>query len=119
MQNNAPLLVLNLPLLIQRLNKRNTGDQEKLSAIILLKRPEKQIVLAAFREGTTMKSYQSNDSMTFQVIQGQLIFQTRKKSMILRNGQFLQLYDKIKYSITTNEETVFLITYLNGELLPN
>ena len=84
--------------------------------MILLKSPDKQIVLTALHEGTEINSFQSNDSITFQIIEGKLKFQTRKESVTLNKGQLLTLHENIKYSLTTSEETVFLLTIANSTL---
>ncbi len=114
--NPTALLVLDLPLLIRKLNERNSANQVDLSTIILLKSFDKQIVLAAFREGATLRSFQSNDSTTFQIIQGRLMFHSSKESRMLENGQFLQINDNVKYSISSDKETVFLITFFKDNL---
>lgn len=115
---NASLLVFDLPLLIEKMKHSHSWAEGDLSAMILLKRADKQIVLTAFREGTKIKSFQSNDSITFQIIEGKLKFHTRKESVILGKGQLLAFHENIKYSLTTKEETVFLLTIANGNLQP-
>ena len=76
----------------------------------LLKRPDKQIVLTALHEGTEINSFQENDSITFQIIEGRLVFYANKESVILEMGQMMTVQDKVKYSLTTWEDTVFLLT---------
>jgi quercetin dioxygenase-like cupin family protein len=111
----SPFLVLDLPFLMHQLKQCNTSSDGEYSSMTLLKQPEKEVVLTAFREGTKLNSYQSNNSMTFQIIEGKLMLHTRKKSVMLEKGQFLALHDNIKYSLITDEETVFLITISNGD----
>jgi len=38
------------------------------------------------------------------------MFHTPKKSVTLDKGQLLTLHDKLKYSLTTREESVLLVT---------
>jgi quercetin dioxygenase-like cupin family protein len=78
--------------------------------------PEKQIVLAALHEGTEIKSFQSNDSVSFHIIEGKLKFHTRKESVTLDKGQLLTLQKNIKYRMSTKEETVILLTFANGTM---
>jgi quercetin dioxygenase-like cupin family protein len=85
-------------------------EQGELNAMILLNTPGKQILLTALHEGTEIDSFQSNDSITFHIIEGKLKFHTRKESVTLNKGQLLTLHEKIKYSLKTREETVFLLT---------
>jgi quercetin dioxygenase-like cupin family protein len=78
--------------------------------MILLKSPEKQIILTAMHEGTEILSFQANDSVTFQIIEGKLRFHHRKDIVTLNKGQLMTLNDNIKYRLTSDEETVFLLT---------
>jgi quercetin dioxygenase-like cupin family protein len=91
-----------------------TWSNGELNALILLKSPDKQIILTAMHEGTEIKSFQSNDSITFQIIEGKLRFHIRKDTVTLNEGQLMTLDENIKYRLTTEEETVFLLTISNG-----
>jgi len=82
----------------------------------ILKTPDKQILLTALHEGTEIKSFQSNDSVTFQILEGKLSFHIRKQSVILEKGQFLTLHENVKYSMTTEEATVLLLTIASTTL---
>ena len=113
---NTSLLTFDLPTLIEKMKHERAWAKGELNAMILLKRPDKQIVLAALHEGTEINSFQSNDSITFQTIEGKLNFHTKKKSVNLDKGQLLTLHENIKYSLTTKEKTVFLLTIVNGTL---
>lgn len=99
---------LDLPLLIDKI--KHDEENKDINTMILLKSPKKQIVLTAMHEGTEIKSYQVNDSITFQIIEGKLMFHTRKKTVSLDKGKSLTLRDKTKYNLTSNEETVLLLT---------
>ncbi len=71
---DEPLTALNLPELIHRMKKSDAWTNGELNAVILLKNDNTQIVLTAIHEGTEITSFQSNDSITFQIIEGELIF---------------------------------------------
>ena len=118
MSFNDSLLTFDIPTLIEQMKQSDSWAKGELNAMILLKRPERQIVLATLHGGTEIKSYQSNDSITFQIIEGKLKFHNRKESVTLDKGQLLTLHDNIKYSLTTNEETVLLLTIANSTLQP-
>jgi quercetin dioxygenase-like cupin family protein len=115
---NAPLQKYDLPTLIVKMKNSYTWAQGELKAMILMKNPYKQIVLTALHEGTAINSFQSNDSITFQIIEGKLKFHTHKESVTLEKGQLLTLHEHIKYNLTTQEETVFLLTIANRILQP-
>jgi quercetin dioxygenase-like cupin family protein len=107
---NASFHTFDLPILIEKMKQSQSWEKGELNAMILLKSPDKQIVLTALHEGTEINSFQSNDSITFQIIEGQLMFHTRKESVTLEKGQLLTVHENIKYRLTSWEETVFLLT---------
>jgi len=111
-------LNFDLPILIDEMKHSRTWAEGELNAMILLKEPDKQIVLTAFQEGIKIKSFQSNDSVTFQTVEGKLNLHTRKESVTLGKGEFLALHENIKYSLTTNEKTVFLLTIAGSTIQP-
>jgi hypothetical protein len=109
---------MDLPVLIENMKQSQTWTEGGLNAIILLEKPDKQIILTALHGGTRINSFQSNDSVSFQIIEGKVKFNTRKESVNLNQGQLLTLHEKVKYTLTTMEETVFLLTISNGILHP-
>jgi quercetin dioxygenase-like cupin family protein len=113
---NASLLNFDLPTLIENMKLSHAWAKGELNAMVLLKSPDKQIMLTALHEGTEINSFQSNGSVTFQIIEGKLMYKARKESLTLDKGQLLTLHENIKYSLTTTEETVFLLTVANGTL---
>jgi quercetin dioxygenase-like cupin family protein len=115
---NDSLFAFDLPTLIETMKHSHSWAKGELNAMILLNSPEKQIVLTALHEGTEIKSFQSNDSITFQIIEGKLKFHARKESVTLNKGQLLTLHENIKYRLTTREETVLLLTIKNSTLQP-
>ena len=108
--------MFDLPALVDKMKHKQSWANGELNAMILLKTPNKQIVLTAMHDGTEIQSFQSNDSITFQIIEGQLMFHTREESVTLDEGQLLTLHENIKYSLTTKEETVLLLTIASGAL---
>jgi len=116
--HNASLLTFDVPALIESMKNSHSWTKGELNTMILLKSPERQIVLTALHEGTEIESFQSNDSITFQIIEGKLKLHTREESVILEKGQLLTLHDNIKYNLICKEETVFLLTIANGIIQP-
>jgi len=107
------LYTFDLPTLIETMKHKQTWADRNLNAMVLLKSPSKKIVLTVLHEGTVVKSFQSDDSVTLQIIEGKLKFHTRKESVVLEKGQLLTLHENIKYSLASNEDTVFLLTITN------
>ena len=110
------LLIFDLPTLVEKIKVNHCWANEELTSMILLKTPDKQIVLTALHDRTEIQSFQSNESITFQIIEGKLTFRTPKESVTLDEGQLLTLHENVKYSLTTEEETVFLLTIANSDL---
>jgi quercetin dioxygenase-like cupin family protein len=108
--SGCTLLGFNLPALIATMKHSDTWANGELNALILLKSPEKQIILTAMHEGTEIESFQSNDSITFQIIEGRLKFHVRKDTVTLNEGQLMTLDENINYRLSSQVETVFLLT---------
>jgi quercetin dioxygenase-like cupin family protein len=108
------LRLFNLPWLFEKMKLKRTWMKSELDSKILVNRPDKQVVLTTIHEDTKIDSFQSDASVTLQVIGGKLKLHTRKESIILKEGQFLKLHEKINYSFTTRKESVFLLTIVNG-----
>lgn len=117
-RNNRPsanvLSGFNLPCIIAKMKQSRTWANGELNALVLLNGPHRQIMLSALHEGTEVKFFQSNDSVTFQIIEGNLRFHIRGDTVTLNEGQRITLDEKIKYRFTTRVETVFLLTISNG-----
>ena len=110
------LLTYDLPKLIAGMKHKHNWSEDNPDSMILLNCLDKKVVLIVLHEGTGFRSFQSNESVTFQIIDGELAFHSRKESVILEKGQFLTLHEKIDYTLQSNEETVFLLTIANGDL---
>jgi quercetin dioxygenase-like cupin family protein len=111
---STSLRTFDLLTLIEKMKHEHTWEKGELNVKILLKNPQKQIVLTALHEGSKIRSFQSNDSVTFQIMEGKLNLHTRKESIDLDKGQLLTLDENMKYSLTTDEKTVFLLTIAKG-----
>jgi hypothetical protein len=111
---NPQLFTLNLPYLIGNMRQSNTWTSGDLKSMILLNNPDKQILLTALHERTEIISFQANDSVTIQILEGELMFRSGKESLTLKKGQSLTLHEKVNYSLITIIETVFLMTISRG-----
>ena len=106
----SSMCAFDLPVLIEKMKQKHSWAKGEINTMILLKSSNKQIVLTALHNETEIKSFQSNDSITFQLIEGNLLFHTRNESVNLDKGQLLTLHENIKYSLTTKAESVMLVT---------
>ena len=112
----ASLSTFNLLTLIEKMKPKAISFNGDLHSMVLLNRPDKQIVLTSIDKGTEIKSFQSKEQMILQVIWGKLRFITREESLQLSRGEFLTIQEKKPYSLTTDEETVFLLTLISKNL---
>ncbi|OFY24930.1 MAG: hypothetical protein A2W98_03895 [Bacteroidetes bacterium GWF2_33_38] len=110
---NESMLFYDLPNIIEKMKTENNCDDGELNSMILMKNREMKMILAELHENTIIKSFQSNSSTTFQILEGKLKFQARKKTLTLDKGQMLSLNEKIKYRLTISAETVLLLTIAN------
>ena len=108
--SDCKLSDFDLPTLVAEMKGSYSWANRELNAIILLKDPDKQIILTAIHEGTEIESFQSDDSVSFQIIEGNLRFHMLKDSITLKKDQLMTLKEHIKYRLTTREETIFLLT---------
>jgi quercetin dioxygenase-like cupin family protein len=100
----------NLPALIESMKKSHKWANNELNAMILLKGRSKQIILTSIHDGTEIESFQSKDSVTFHTLEGKLRINTQYDTVILTEGQLMTITNKIKYYLTTDEDTVFLLS---------
>jgi mannose-6-phosphate isomerase-like protein (cupin superfamily) len=110
------LFLFDFPAIIRKMKHKNSWSTGDLDTKILLKTPARQIVLAALHEGTEIRSFQSNESVTFQIIEGRMRFHTRKGTVNLEKDQMLNLSENINYRLTASEETVLLLTITSGSV---
>ena len=107
---NTTLSALELQVLVDKMKGKPSWENGALNSMILLNNQSSQIVLTIMHEGTEIVSSQANDSITFRVLEGELILHIRNGSIALHKGEILTLYEKTKYSIKSLEETSFLLT---------
>jgi hypothetical protein len=106
-------LACNLPVLIDKLKHTYTWKNGGLNTMVLLKKPDKQIILTALHEGTQIDSFQSNSSITFKIIEGKIKFHSSKESVNLDKGQLLTFNEKANYRLTSKKDSVLLLTINN------
>jgi quercetin dioxygenase-like cupin family protein len=111
---NGEYSAFDLPAIIDRLKNEESWGRGELSSVILLQSPSIKVLLTLLHEGTEVISYQADESITFQVLEGSLIVHIRKESVILNAGETLTLDEKIKYSFDTEEETALLLTLMSA-----
>jgi quercetin dioxygenase-like cupin family protein len=104
-----------IPAIIEDLRHGQDWISGEISTKLLLNSPSIKVLLTLLHEGTEVISYQTNESITFQVLEGSLIIHLRNESLVLHEGELLTLDENIKYSFDTIEETAFLLTLVSGK----
>lgn len=112
--SHCKLLGFNLPSLIATMKQSSVWPNVKLNSLILLKSPEKKILIGSMHDRSEIELFQSNDKITFEIIEGTLRFRIRKASVTLNKGHLMTLSEHKKYTITAIEETLFLLTIIKG-----
>jgi quercetin dioxygenase-like cupin family protein len=105
---------LGLAYLIKTMKKSKPWTNGELNSLILMNKPEKQVILTAMHDGTEIESFQANDSITLQIIEGLIRFRVRNNTVTIREGQLMKLDENIKYNFIAREDTVFLLTIRNA-----
>lgn len=113
---DSSLINLDLSFIVEKMKHTNSWLKGELNSIVLLNTHEKQIVLTAVHKGTEITSFQENDSLSVQIFDGEVNFQTVKESVTLNKGQMLTLHEHIKYRLKTNKEAVLLLTIANNNM---
>jgi hypothetical protein len=111
---NSLLQTFEISALIEKIKLSRSWKDGELNSTVLLRSSSREIVLTALHEGTEIVSFQSDDPVTIQVIEGRLEFQSRHESGTLYKDQHLNITERIKFCLTSMEETVFLLTILKG-----
>jgi quercetin dioxygenase-like cupin family protein len=101
--------------LITNLKNEKTWNEGELKSAVLLRSPAKKIILTVLHKGTEIRSYQSDYSITFQVIEGKLKLNYGNKAFSLGKGEILILNEKIKYKIESVEDSAFLMILASGK----
>ena len=109
-QMKSPLNHFDLPALVMKIKKKHKVGCSDPDFLVLLNTPTKQIVLTTMHEGTGIISFQSNESIAFQILEGKMLFHTRNSSVNLVKGQLLMFSENVKYGLTTDVETILLLT---------
>lgn len=102
--------------MIENMKHERTWKKGELSSVILLKSPVKKVMLTVLHEGTEVSSFLTNDSVTFQVIEGKLMLHIKNEFITLTKGELLTLDEKMQYSFNSIEETAFLLTLVSTNL---
>jgi quercetin dioxygenase-like cupin family protein len=104
-----------LEALITNMKNEQAWVEGELKSAVLLRSPAKKIILTVLHKGTEIRSYQSDYSITFQVIEGKLRLKYGDKTFNLGKSEILIINEKIKYKIESLEDSAFLMILASGK----
>ena len=107
---NAALVAIDLPAFVKQIEEEATWKKSYLNAITVFKTNSLRIVLIGLHEGAEMARHTADGTITVQVLEGQLQFNTERQSVELSEGQMLALHERIPHSILAIRGTIFLLT---------
>ena len=111
---DGPLLIFDLPYLMEKIVTEDSWQRNKRNSITLLKSENMRLVLIALSSGEEIDFRQSDNLISLQLMKGEVEFYTENKTVILKQGQLLTLHENIQHSLVAIGETIFLLTVGNS-----
>jgi len=78
---NDSIFTPDLQTIIENMKHNESWAQGELNSVILLKSPDKQIVLTTMQEGTEIKFFPLHDTITFKIIEGKIKLLTHQENV--------------------------------------
>lgn len=107
---DSPLLLINLPALTKQIKEEEAWRKNDRNAITVFKTTGMNIVLIAMHAHAEMKTHTAPGTISVQVLDGNIKFNTADESLEIKKGQLLTLHAGVSHSVLATEETVFLLT---------
>ena len=107
---DSPLLLINLPALIKQIKEEEAWSKNDRNAITVFKTTGMNIVLIALHSHAELKTHTAPGTISVQVLEGTIKFNTTDESLEIKKGQLLTLHAGVSHSVLAVEESVFLLT---------
>jgi quercetin dioxygenase-like cupin family protein len=107
---DAAMITMDLPRLMIQIKEEQAYKNGDRSAITIFKSTGMRIVLVALHKGTEMKTHTAPGVISVQVLEGEITFSAKEKSVERSAGQMLALHAGIPHSVKANENSIFLLT---------
>lgn len=104
--------------LADNLKHEKRWEEGEINSMILKKNETRKEILLVMHSDTKIESFQRDQSVTINVIEGEIKLKTSNQSIHLYSGQFFTLIEKSKYNFTSIAESTLLIT-INNNQMPN
>jgi quercetin dioxygenase-like cupin family protein len=107
---DGQLLLFNFPEIIKKIKNEDAWKRGDRNAITLLKSASMRIVIVALHEMAEISFHQSGNTISVQLLEGYLNFQTANQSVLLKKGSLLTLHEAMKHTLIAMDESVILLT---------
>ncbi|HEX2920148.1 MAG TPA: hypothetical protein VHO50_03180 [Bacteroidales bacterium] len=102
--------------IISNLKAEKKWTDGELNSVILVNSSSYKVLLTVLHEGSEVITYQANDSITLQIIEGSLLLHLKEEKIALGEGEMITINEKVRYSFDAVEDTAFLLTLVSEEI---
>lgn len=107
---DAPMIVMDLNGFREQIKKEESFKDSDRNSITIFKSDTLRIVMIAFRKNAEMKKHTAPGTISVQVLEGKIIFNTADQAELLSEGQMITLHEGIPHSLVADEDAVILLT---------
>jgi quercetin dioxygenase-like cupin family protein len=111
----TPFVSIDLQSFIKQIREEEQWEKSDRNVITIFKSLMMRIVLIILKKGAEMKKHKTTGSISVQVIEGEMLFNTDDQTITLSRGQMLVFHEGIPHSVLAKEETIFLLTLTTTE----
>ena len=106
----APLVSIDIYEAIQNIRQETSWETGDRNAITLYKSDQIRVVLVALHQGAELTRHTADCTISVQVLEGKIMFNTDEKSEEMNVGQMVVLQKDIPHEVKAIAESVFLLT---------
>jgi quercetin dioxygenase-like cupin family protein len=110
---DGPLLIFDLPALMEKIEHENDWESGKRNAITLMKGNSMRLVLIALKPGAEIDFRQSDNLISLQLLKGRLEVNTENETVALEQGHLITLHENIQHGLVSESNAIFLLTIGN------
>jgi quercetin dioxygenase-like cupin family protein len=107
---NAPIVPINIPEFLRQMKEEPAWQNSDRNAMTVFKSDEMRIVLIALHKAAVIKEHSANGTISVQVLDGEINFDTDEKTYHLNKGEIITLHRKLPHEVAAVKESVLLLT---------
>lgn len=115
-RQDGSFLFFDLPAMMEKIKQEDSWKHGQRNAITLLKSNTMRLVLIALRAGEEIDFCQSDNLISLQLLDGRSEFRAANKTIAVKEGNLLTLYENVEHSLIAISETIFLLTIGNSNM---